>query len=291
LKKPPTASTRASARATPPATRGGYSPWRWGGAAPNAAELARLRAEDDAGAVMLDGARAAAEFATDPSAVTLDGDLSDWDGDARLDSPATGAAGYGIWGVEAADAWLVALSGPDAIGPGTTLWIDADLDRTTGHQIWGFAGGAEFNVEVGADGVARLYTGAAGETPAGEVPHAFSADGTALELALPKTLVPHAPGGVRLFADVNDAAFLPNDYDNVDFIVAPRTVAPATFGAFTLDGGVGDWSDAERLDTPADGAPGFSVWGGYGARHYVFAIRSDGRPIGENTTICSRLHR
>ena len=38
------------------------------------------------------------------------------------------------------------LNAPVAIGANTTIWLNTDLNAATGYQIFGFAGGAEYNV-------------------------------------------------------------------------------------------------------------------------------------------------
>src|SRR3546814_4416328 len=62
------------------------------------------------------------------------------------------------------DAFVFALTAPVAIGADTTVWLNTDGKTSTGYQIFGFAGGAEYNVNFAADGTVNLYTGGAGET-------------------------------------------------------------------------------------------------------------------------------
>ena len=75
--------------------------------------------------------------------ITLDGDLSDWTAEDRLDVPINGVDGYEVYGRFEGDTYLVALNSAISIGGQTTLWLNTDGDATTGHQIFGFAGGAE----------------------------------------------------------------------------------------------------------------------------------------------------
>ena len=35
------------------------------------------------------------------------------------------------------------------IGPGTTIWLDTDLNSTTGYQVFGNTVGAEYNIDIG----------------------------------------------------------------------------------------------------------------------------------------------
>ena len=153
-------------------------------------------------------------------AIGLDGDLGDWADGTRLDTPATGWSGYALYGGVQGEAFVFAIDSDSvAIGANTTIWLDSDLDRSTGYQIFGFTGGAEYNVNFGADGVARLYTGAAGDTFVADLDYQFSADNKTVELAVAKDLLAGAPSEVRVFADVNDSAYLPNDYPSMDFFV------------------------------------------------------------------------
>lgn len=168
--------------------------------------------------------------ATDPpvthGAITLDGDLSDWTADKRLDTPETGAAGYALYGDLQDGHLLFAISADAAtVGAGTTIWLDTDLDRATGYQIWGFTGGTEFNIEVAADGSAKLYAGGPGETFIADLETFRSADGTVLEIAVATADLGGATAA-RVFADVNNSAFLPNDYANVDIFVGDPPADP-----------------------------------------------------------------
>ena len=76
-----------------------------------------------------------------------------------------------------------------AIGPTTTIWLNTDLNAATGYQIFGSAGGAEYNVEINADGTASLYQDSAGQTAPtlvlSNISIAYSADKTQVELAIP----------------------------------------------------------------------------------------------------------
>ena len=66
-----------------------------------------------------------------------------------------------------------------AIGANTTIWLNTDLNAATGYQIFGSAGGAEYNLNIKADGTAALYTGADGQTLVlDNIQIAYSADHT-----------------------------------------------------------------------------------------------------------------
>ena len=243
---------------------------------------------------------------------TIDGSISDWSPDARLDTAATGTLGYGLWGVADPDYFYFAITSDDVIiGENTTLWLDTDLDRGTGYQIWGWAGGAEYQVEIAADGTARLYSGGPEETLVAELEAVRSADGRVLEFRIDRSLLAGNPDAVRVYADVNDSAFLPNSYANTNFIVAEPSPSVVT-GGKTLDGNLVDWDAATRLDTPATGAAGYAFYGDLTSSPSPFpptvprsgriprsgwiptatprpAIRSGAGPWAANTTSTSRL--
>lgn len=142
--------------------------------------------------------------------LTLDGNLSDWTGD-DLYSGST-PDGYAVYGRAEGDAYYFAFSAPLAIGADTTLWINSDRDASSGYQIFGFAGGAEYNVNIGTDGVARLYTGGAGQTLIGLVQSAYSADRSVLELKIAKADIGNA-GAIDTLFDINNNVFVPTSYN------------------------------------------------------------------------------
>lgn len=215
---------------------------------------------------------------------TIDGSISEWSPDARLDTAATGTPGYGLWGMVEANYLYFALSADSVtIGDNTTLWLDADLDRTTGYQIWGWAGGAEYNVEIAADGSARLYSGGPEQTLVAELEEARSGDGRVLEFRIDRGLLAGAPNAVRVYADVNDSVFLPNSYATANFIVGSQPQVQA--GGKTLDGNLTDWAATTRLDSAATGTAGYALYGDLQGGTYTFAIDSDTVQIGTNTTI------
>ncbi|WP_176559242.1 hypothetical protein [Rubellimicrobium roseum] len=128
--------------------------------------------------------------------------------------------------VLAIESELVPTAG--AIGPGTTFWLDTDLNLDTGYKVFG-AYGTEYNIDfsLGADGqlFAGLYTGAAGETLVAPLTFAVAPDGSVLEVELPASLLNGGPRAIRVFADVNNQTFLPDPYPG-NFVVQPEL--PAT---------------------------------------------------------------
>ncbi len=250
----------------------------------SAAEVRSLASQDDHAVITFGGVSIAVEMATQFGTLTLDGSLADWTAADRLDTAGGGVAGYALYGRYAADAFVVALSAPVAIGPNTTFWLNTDRNLATGYQVWGFAAGAEYNINFDAAGVPRLYTGADGQTlVAGAVVDvAFNANRTIAELAISSA----ALGGSQaldIYTDVNNAVFVPSSYaSNIYTIAVPQSVPPVTVGSITLDGNLGDWTSADRIDTSL-GLAGYEIYGKLTADNYVMALRAPGA-IGANTT-------
>ncbi len=149
--------------------------------------------------------------------LTIDGKLDDWTAADRIDRGLP--AGYAIYARSNGTDMAFALKAPVAIGANTTAWLNTDRDAKTGYQVFGFAGGAEYNVNVNADGTVSLYTGGAGETLVLANLHAArSADGTVLEFSVPKSAIGN-PQAIDTLYDVNDAVFLPGSYSSAPFTV------------------------------------------------------------------------
>jgi serralysin len=127
----------------------------------------------------------------------------------RLDTALTGVPGYEVYGRHTGAAVVVSIKAPAPIGANTTIWLNTDLDVGTGYKVWGFAAGAEFNVNVGVDGIPRLHTGGAGEILISTLEYAYTDNGLTIEV--PTALIGNPPS-VAVYIDVNDAVFLPNDY-------------------------------------------------------------------------------
>ncbi|MBU6371092.1 MAG: polysaccharide deacetylase family protein [Alphaproteobacteria bacterium] len=219
-------------------------------------------------------------------AVTLDGALSDWSAANRLDTGASGVAGYELYGRFEGGAYVFAIKSATPIGENTTLWLNTDQNRATGYQIFGFAGGAEYNVNIGANGQAVLFTGAAGQNPVSIVPISYSADRTVAEIAVPVSLLAGAPSVVNVYADVNNQTFLPNSYTTYTYTVssvAPPPTPGASYGSITIDGASTDWTAADRLDA-VGGATGYALYGKVVGGAFVLALDAGTGTIGPNTT-------
>ena len=214
----------------------------------------------------------------------LDGSLADWPSATRLDSTLTGVAGYALYGQGDAQSFYFAVSAPSntPIGANTTIWLDTDLNTTTGFPVFG-AAGAEYNINIDAAGIVRLYTGGAGAVELAVLTSASNGNGSIIEIALPKSLLAGSPDLVRVYADVNDATFLPNSYIGTNFLVDTRP--PVMVGTITVDGTVNEWTVGTRLDTPISGPSSVAVYGDAQAGQFVFAVETNGTKIGPGTTI------
>lgn len=149
--------------------------------------------------------------------ITIDGNLSDWNAADRIDSGL--GAGYSIYAKADGADFVFAMTAPTAIGANTTAWLNTDRNAATGYQVFGFAGGAEYNVNFNADGTVSLYSGGAGQTlvMAG-LQAAWSADRQTVEFRVPKAAIGN-PQAIDTIYDVNDSAFLPGNYSSKPFTV------------------------------------------------------------------------
>ncbi|UZW56245.1 cadherin domain-containing protein [Sphingobium sp. JS3065] len=157
--------------------------------------------------------------------VNIDGSLDDWFATDRIDD--NSAPGYQVYATLDNDAFVFALTAPVAIGMDTTVWLNTDGKTATGYQIFGFAGGAEYNINFAADGSVNLYTGGAGETLVlGGLQAAWSADRTTVEFRLPTSAVGN-PAAMYSYYDINNLSnsFMPSNYQSAPFTVFNQTSA------------------------------------------------------------------
>ena len=149
--------------------------------------------------------------------VILDGNLNDWTAADRIDRGL--GEGYAIYARADGADFVFAMTAPTAIGTNTTAWLNTDRNATTGYQVFGFAGGAEYNVNFAADGTVSLYRGGAGETlVAGNLQVAWNAAHTTVEFRVPKAAIGN-PQAIDTIYDVNDAVYLPGNYSSTPFTV------------------------------------------------------------------------
>jgi serralysin len=144
--------------------------------------------------------------------IALDGSAADWTAADRLDEPANGVDGFAVWGKATEHAYVFAIQSPIAIGKNTTIWLNTDNDASTGYQIWGWAGGAEYNVNFDWEGTPRLY----GIDQVDDLAFAYSEDRTFVEIIIPKALI-GAPAQVNAMLDINDLTFLPTQYAETQY--------------------------------------------------------------------------
>jgi serralysin len=141
--------------------------------------------------------------------ITVDGDLSDWVVSERIDY--SDVSGYSLFAQAQGGFFFFALSGPIQIGTNTTVWFNTDLDAATGFQIFGFAGGAEYNLNIGSDGTASLYSGAAGQTLVlSNIQLSYSTDHQSIEFAIPVDALGN-PGAIDVLYDVNETVYGPTN--------------------------------------------------------------------------------
>lgn len=195
----------------------------------SASELTALKAENDTTKASIDGQETTLELNTTYGNITLDGNLADWTASDRLDFlPGTGQAGYEVYGKLAGDAYVFAIkSDGTAIGSGTTVWLNTDQDASTGYQIFGSAGGAEYNVNFFTDNQPYLYTGADGQNfVAGALDHNYDANQQVVEFAVPLSQINDATPGVDLLIDVNNQVFLPGSFATQKYTIEPNDPLP-----------------------------------------------------------------
>ncbi len=259
-------------------------------------ELASLKQEADLTQVTIDGTVHNLELSTTYGNITVDGSLADWTASDRLDSAANGTAqvGYELYGKYNANNYLFAIKSAQAIGAGTTIWLNTDQNKSTGYQVFGYAGGAEYNINFATDGKAYLYSGADGQNYIAPLDYSISADGLSAEVAVSAALLgATAPTAIDILADVNNNVFLPGDYSSTAKLTVsqsgnlplPPFTPKNTYGNITLDGSLADWTAIDRLDyLPSQQVAGYSVYGKNTADGYVLAINA-AEAIGANTTI------
>ncbi|WP_145110193.1 hypothetical protein [Cereibacter sediminicola] len=66
---------------------------------------------------------------------SLNGSLDDWTSEKQLGTAATDGSNHALHGNLAGDSFVFSLSTDGVpIGQGTTIWLDTDIDRSTGYQ-------------------------------------------------------------------------------------------------------------------------------------------------------------
>jgi len=143
--------------------------------------------------------------------------LNEWTLLDRLDpAPGQSPPEYELYGhYESGTYYLKVKTDGTVIGPNTTIWLDTDQNPSTGHAIWAWLGGFDFNINVHSDGKPYLYTGAAAQSfVSGPLGHEYSGLNSVIEIALPEALIGTSVGDIDILMDINNAVFLPGDYAN-----------------------------------------------------------------------------
>ena len=209
----------------------------------------------------------------------LDGSVAEWDAKWMLFEDTDTSTR--IFGDVTDTHAVVAISSPGGFANGATVWLDTDLNRDTGFQIFGNTGGAEYYVQIDSNGAATLYDAAGANL--GAVDIRFNADGTVVEFAIDRAATGIGEQ-VRLYSQVltsTGTVNLPDNFDGIDLIAGELPPPPpVAFGAYTLDGTLDDW-EAKRLLVDIDGN---QIYGDVTEDGGVFAISST-TPIQQNTTV------
>ncbi len=166
----------------------------------------------------------------------VNGLLDEWSILDRLGYPSTYVSGIDFYArIEGGYLFLAMHSTLGAIGSATTFWLNTDQNTATGYKIFGWAGGAEFNINFDDAGMPALFTGGAGETVVANAPIAFSrsTDGSIVELSVALISIGETNGALNVLADFNDSIFLPGDYSMPAYTVKDLSLLPPP-----SDGGV-----------------------------------------------------
>lgn len=167
------------------------------------------------------------------AAITIDGSASDWTEQDRLDTPpGTPVTGYKLYGRYEGNTYKLLLQSTSrSIGASTTIWLNTDQNASTGYQLFGNVGGAEYNVNFYTDGKPYLYSGADGENYiGGPLSYAITASGSGsiMEIAIPESQIGTPSGaGINLFLDVNNVDFIPSSYNATNQYVLSKQALPA----------------------------------------------------------------
>jgi len=219
--------------------------------------------------------------------IILNGDLSDWKAEDRIEAASTSVSGYELYGRYENGQYKLAINNlVGSISTGTTVWLDTDQNKSTGYKIWGSIGGHEFNVNISTDGKPYLYTGADGQTLISPLDYYIgnnASSGQILELAIPETqLNTPTANGIDILADINNSIFLPSDYNNRYTL---NKIPLSAIGKIKIDGNKSDWQTDDRLDLGANNVSNAELYGRYEDGKYKLLLQSFSQPISTNTTI------
>ena len=148
------------------------------------------------------------------SLISVDGNIMDWSTTDRLGYPSSYASDFSLYGrIQDGFLNLALVSKSVTIEANTTFWLNTDQNTATGFQIFGFAGGSEFMINIDPSGAPGVYAASLNPTFLGSTNFSYSADKRVLELSAPVSLLGGLPTGtVDILVDVNDAFYLPTDF-------------------------------------------------------------------------------
>jgi len=150
-------------------------------------------------------------------------------------------------------------------GSSGPIWLDTDLNKATGYN------GYDYHVVWSDSGPPKLYSGSFEQTLVATLTdYVYVANGQyptpvpALEFAIPSSLV---GGATSAFATLGSGT---------SYLALPQApgVAEGTFGAVTIDGNLGEWTAAQRIDAAAP-IPGMEVSGRIAGGAMIFALHLD----------------
>jgi hypothetical protein len=157
--------------------------------------------------------------------ITIDGDLSDWKANERINLPldrppylASEDILYGKYVNTPEPSYVIALkSTKAAIGNKTTFWLNIDKDAKTGKQVWDQYGGAEYFVNITDNGDNKNEPNLYNEKGdwKGSLIYAYNADRSIIEFVIPIASMPSASAieQVGMLIDINDTVvFFPGNY-------------------------------------------------------------------------------
>ena len=184
------------------------------------------------------------------SAITLDGQFSDWPAADVVMTPGNTVPGYQVYGALLNDATLgntyvigidATNSSDPAIGAGTTIYLNTDDNTATGYSPFGSVG-AEYEVQfslasnnqiepflysVTSAGATTLLNGGA------PLDYGLSSNGESVELAIPQSLLTPsggaAPASIEFTSLIdNGEAALPPDFANdPEYVITdPASLVP-----------------------------------------------------------------
>jgi len=215
--------------------------------------------------------------------INIDGNLADWSQSDRIDT--TPVVNYELYGRYENNSYKLAIhKASGTIGSNSTIWFDTDKNSSSGHLIWGFAAGAEYNINISSDGKPYLYTGSSGQTLVSwPLAHSIVSDGGSgsnMEVLIPESLL-SSPTEIHIFMDINDAEFLPQSY----FPSSNSYTLTNSEGGIALDGNLSDWNTEDRIETAVTSVSGYELYGRYENGQYKLAINNITGSISTGTTL------